>query len=236
MAELKMVIWDVDGTIADTERHGHLPACNEAMQLLGLEESWSWPQFKEMLARVPGNANRLRHALSRQGYAPAAIEGYVERFIPLKKKLYIEKYLKEVALRPGVRALMHQMLEAGIRLAVISTSHEAQIEALLRHQLPEVYPHFEYILGKESGAKTRSKGLLHRMLMGRTGLSAEELLMIEDAADGLEAARAAQIEVLVCYNDYTRGQDFRQALAVVPTLASLTLEQLTAFHQTTQKN
>ncbi len=229
-----MAIWDVDGTIADTERYGHLPACNEAMRQLGLDLEWSWTEFRDLLPRIPGNANRLRHELARKGYAEAEIEDYVGRFTPLKKELYIDKYLKEVQLRPGVRALMTQMIEAGIRLAIISTSHEAQIKALLRGRLPDLWPHFEHVLGKESGPKTRSDGLLHRLLLERTGLNADEVLMVEDAENGLQAARAARIETIVCYNDYTRTQDFRGALAVVPTLEALTLEQLIVFHQTIQ--
>ncbi len=234
MAELKMVIWDVDGTIADTERYGHLPACNEAMRRLGLDIEWSWAEFREMIPTIPGNANRLRHVLTQKGYGEAEIKDYVERFTPLKKELYIERYLGEVRLRPGVRRLMRQMRESGLRLAVISTSHEAQIEALLRRRLPEVFPHIEWILGKETGRKTRSDGLLHRILMNRTGLQPDELLMIEDAEDGLQAARAAGIETIVCYNDYTRTQRFDGALAVVPTLGPLTLDSLIAFFQTIQ--
>ncbi len=234
-AALKMLVWDVDGTIADTERYGHLPAANEAMAQLGLDIEWSWAEFRRMIGTIPGNANRLRHALTERGMGARDIEEYVKRFEPLKRELYINKYLYRVKLRAGVRALVEQVVKSGLRLAIISTSYESQIEALLQALLAEFREHFEYVLGKEHGSKTRSNGLLHRMLLERTALLPKELMMIEDAADGLEAAVTAQIPTLVCYNDYTKGHDFRTALAVVPTLESMTLDQLFTFHQTTQQ-
>ena len=60
------IIFDVDGTIADTERHGHLPACNDAFSELELPINWSWEEFKKMLD-IPSNANRARIALTNQG-------------------------------------------------------------------------------------------------------------------------------------------------------------------------
>src|SRR5687768_8521489 len=71
---LRALIFDVDGTLADTERHGHLAACNAAFAELGLPIRWSWEEYLELL-KIPGNENRMRLALGALGtLSPAEAE------------------------------------------------------------------------------------------------------------------------------------------------------------------
>ena len=79
------IIFDVDGTIANSERWGHLPACNEAFKILSLPLEWDWPTFKQLL-EIQGNANRLRYELTRMNeYSETDINAYIEAFVPIKK-------------------------------------------------------------------------------------------------------------------------------------------------------
>ena len=90
---LRALIFDVDGTLAHTEREGHLPACNEAFARLGYPVRWTWEEFKPMLP-IPGNAQRMRAALGRLGEAfpPEEIEARVKALVELKRRLYVEEY------------------------------------------------------------------------------------------------------------------------------------------------
>ncbi len=227
---LKLLIFDVDGTLADTERYGHLPASNDAMKELGLPLHWSWEEFLKLLP-IPGNVNRLRAALQQRGYSAEEIESLAERFAPLKQRIYIEKYLPALRLRPGIRELIARAIETGKELAIVSTSYESQIRALLENQLSQFAPHFRVILGKESGKKTGPEGTLYGTCLQRTGFLADEALAIEDSAEGLRAAGAVGIPAVVFYNDYTFGSDFRNALLVAPEATLVTLEQLEEIHQ-----
>lgn len=226
-AQLQALLFDVDGTLADTERHGHLPACNEAMQELSLNMQWSFEEFIS-LSHLPGTAFRLAYCLEQQGMPKEETEKYVEAFKPLKQRLYIEKYLPGLHLRPGVRGLIEEALARGLRLAVVSTSYEAQIHALLKGQLAAYYEHFNPILGKESGRKTDNDGFLHKRCLELMQLAPGEVIMIEDSEEGLEAARAAGIPTAVFYNDYTFGKPFRGARLVAPGLEHFNLAQLSA--------
>ncbi len=179
---LKAIIFDVDGTLAYTERDGHLPACNEAFAALGLPVRWTWEEFKALLP-IPGNAERMRRALRRLDppLPPDRLEAAVARLIELKRRLYIEKYAPRLPLRPGVARLVEEAVRRGIRLAIVSTSDEDQIRALLRYRLPAFADAFDPILGKSAGVKTAPGSPLYRRCLAELGTSPDETLAIEDS-------------------------------------------------------
>jgi putative hydrolase of the HAD superfamily len=228
--KLKAIIFDVDGTIANTEHHGHLPACNEAFATLGYPISWTWEEFKAM-QHLNGNAVRMRKSLAlwNPAFTDAELDEIVDQLVVLKKKNYIEKYLPDLPLRDGVLDIMHAALDQGIQLAVVSMSYEEQVNALLANHLPEIYPHFKPILGKESGQKTAPDSPLYRKCMAELGTSLEETLVIEDSEEGFHAAKRAGIPCAVMYNDYTFGKNFAGAQLVARSLSHFTLEQLEAL-------
>ncbi|HHL51882.1 MAG TPA: HAD family hydrolase [Flammeovirgaceae bacterium] len=215
------IIFDVDGTIADSERYGHLPACNEAFRILGLPLQWEWPEFRQLLGQMQGNANRLRHVLRSMGYGAADTEAYVEAFIPIKKELYINKYVHQTRLRTGVEAVIATLVEADVRLAIVSTSHERQIHQLLATKLPAYKDAFQPVLGKESGQKTGDAGMLYEKCLDMLGLPAADCLVFEDSAAGYKAARKAGIPTIVVTNDYTAHEDFTGALQVATSWAEV---------------
>ncbi|MCB0165695.1 MAG: HAD-IA family hydrolase [Anaerolineae bacterium] len=230
MTKLQALIFDVDGTLADTEQHGHLPACNDAFTQLGYSIRWSWDEFKAMLP-VQGNALRMRHTLEQR--MPALSSEELDRAVAdlaqLKKQLYIEKYLPRLQLRPGVERLIDSAVERDIRLAVVSSSYEAQIEALLQHRLSNVAALFKPLLGKESGRKTAPDSPLYRRCLTELGTNSHQTLVIEDSAVGFKAAHRAGLPCAVIYNDYTFGEDFAGAALVARSLEPFTLDQLAAL-------
>ena len=227
---LRALIFDVDGTLADTEREGHLPACNEAFARLGYPVRWTWEEFKAMLV-LPRSAARMRLALSRLEPCalPEEIEARVAALVELKGRLYIETYLPRLRLRPGVSELIEEALSRGVRLAIVSSSREPQIEALLRHGLGRAARSFDPILGQGAGLKTAPDSPLYRRCLAELGTALGETLAIEDSQLGLQAARAAGVACAVFYNDYTFGESFAGAALVARSLESFRLDQLAAL-------
>lgn len=224
---LKALIFDVDGTLADTEQYGHLPACNQAFAELGLPIKWTWPEFIAML-HIPGNALRMRQTLKKQvpPLPEAELEQVVVELAGLKQRLYIEKYLPNLPLRPGVRPLIEAAVARHLKLAIVSSSNEPQIEALLSHQLPEFAGCFTPILGKLAGPKTAPDSPLYRRCLAELGTSAAETLVIEDSEPGFLAAQRAGLPCAVIYNHYTFGQNFAGAALVANSLETFDLDQL----------
>lgn len=227
---LKALIFDVDGTLADTEQYGHLAACNQAFAELGFPIEWSWTEFMGML-HIPGNATRMRQALKKldPSLPEAELDLVIAELTRLKERFYIEKCLPNVALRPGVRPLIEAAVKRNLRLAIVSVSNEPQIEALLHHRLAEFVGCFNPILGKYAGPKTAPDSPLYRRCLAELGTAAAETLVIEDSESGFQAAHRAGLPCAVIYNHYTFGQNFTGAALVANSLETFDLDQLAAL-------
>ncbi len=225
--QLKAVIFDVDGTLANTELYGHLPACNEAFQKMGLPIKWDWIYFKKLLKAIQGNANRLRDELERKfNLSKIELESIIIEFEVLKKDLYIHKYLPTLQLRSGVIDFIKVIEATDLKMAIVSTSYEVQINELIKKQLAPYYKSFNPILGKESGIKTGEDGVLYTICANRLGISPSECLAIEDSEVGLKAALKAEIPTIVTYNEYTKDENFDGALEVLPSLEALDFDTI----------
>lgn len=222
MGKLKALIFDVDGTLADTERDGHLAACNEAFERMGFDIRWSWEEFKELL-KIPGNANRMRLALStRTSLSQVEIDRIVPELFGLKKEIYLKR-VGDLPLRPGVARIIREAIDRNVRLAIVSVTDEDQVRALIKAQLPESLDYFDPILGRQSGEKNAA---LYASCVEKLGCDASEVLVIEDSEMGFKAAREAGLRCAVIYNDHTWGQDFTGAELVVRSLKFLDLDLL----------
>jgi len=222
MGKLKAIIFDVDGTLADTERDGHLVACNGAFERMGFDIRWTWEEFKDLL-KIPGNARRMRLALStRTSLSEAEIDRIVPELFALKKELYLRR-VGDLPLRPGVARIIRDAIDRGVRLAIVSVTDEDQVRALLRAQLPDALGYFDPILGKQSGEKN---GALYAECVAKLGCDFSEILVIEDSEKGFKAAKEAGLHCAVVYNDYTKDQDFSGAELVIRSLEILNLDLL----------
>ncbi len=220
MGKLRAIIFDVDGTLADTEKDGHLAACNEAFERMGFDIRWTWEEFKDLL-KIPGNARRMRMALStRTSLSGAEIDRIVPELFAVKREIYLKR-VGDLPLRPGVERIIWEAIDRGVRLAIASVSDEEQIRALLKAQLPGALDHFNPIMGKQSGEKNAT---LFADCVAKLGCDPSEVLVIEDSGKGFEAAREASLRCAVVYNDYTKGQDFSGAELVVKSLEFLDLD------------
>src|SRR5262249_30992666 len=68
---LRALIWDVDGTLAETERDGHRVAFNDAFAAANLPWRWSVERYGELLA-ISGGYERLLHDIAQRNDAPRA--------------------------------------------------------------------------------------------------------------------------------------------------------------------
>ncbi|MCB2175923.1 MAG: HAD family hydrolase [Actinomycetales bacterium] len=231
---LQALVFDVDGTLADTERDGHRPAFNAAFAAVGLDWHWDVDLYGSLLG-VTGGKERIRHFCERHDPAfldrPDADEA-IAALHAAKTRRYVE-YVDagRIGLRPGVARLVAEARAAGTRLAIATTTNPDNVTALLEADLgPQAPGWFEVIGAGDVVPRKKPAPDIYRWVLDRLGLAPEECLAIEDSAVGLHAATAAGLPTVVTRSPYTAHDDATGALAVLADLADTTLADLTDLH------
>lgn len=232
---LEALIFDVDGTLAETERDGHRMAFNAAFSAAGLAWHWDVALYGELLA-VTGGKERMIHYAQR--YAPelAAKPGFdtlVRKLHVLKTEHYVELvHAGGIPLRPGVGSLIREARAAGLRLAIATTTSPENVAVLLRASLaPDAEDWFEVIGAGDVVAAKKPAPDIYLWVLERLGLAPERCLAFEDSENGLRASLGARLPTLVCEAQYTQGGDFSGALAVVPDFSAMSLRQVIQLHE-----
>ena len=219
--KLKALIFDVDGTLADTEE-AHRCAFNEAFRRHGLDWNWSKPRYAHLL-QVAGGKERLRAHVDSLPLGAGAHGALVERIAAIHRtKTDIYASMVEaglVTLRDGVERLIDEAAAANVQLAIASTTTLANIETLLRTTLGRYSMQRFAVVG--AGDQVRHKKPapeIYRFVLRELARSAEECVAIEDSTNGLTAAKRAGLYTVVTPSYWTRAEDFSTADMVLPSL------------------
>lgn len=218
MAELQCILWDVDGTLADTERDGHRVAFNMAFEEAGHERQWDVPTYGELLA-VTGGKERIKYDIER-GDMPEIPHEEIAKLHARKTEHY-QSLIAEgrIPLRPGVRRLLEEAYAAGITLGVATTTTPAALDALIEHSLgKEWFDRFAVLAAGDIVPAKKPAPDIYTHAMEQLGVSPENTLALEDSENGWKAAKAAGLKCVVTVNDYTRDHDFSGADLVVSEL------------------
>ncbi len=226
MFQLQALIFDVDGTLAETERDGHRVAFNQAFAAAGLDWNWSPERYGELLA-VTGGKERIRHFW--QQYLPEFVpplsagmseQEWIAGLHKAKTNYYVQLLQTGgISLRPGVRRLLTEARAAGLRLAIATTTTPDNVTALLEAALgPESLSWFELIAAGDIVPAKKPAPDIYHYALNEMQLDPAYCLAFEDSQAGLESARQAGLTTVVTVNDYTRSQDFSGAAIVLDHL------------------
>jgi HAD superfamily hydrolase (TIGR01509 family) len=221
---LKAILWDVDGTLAETERDGHLVAFNRAFEALSIPWRWSESRYGELLA-VAGGRERLLFDLERQPLAPpdgVQRAALVERIHRLKNEYYAAIVAGgALPLRAGVAQLFADCGEAGVAMGIATTTSAANVAALLAAHLGDSWrSHFAAVACAEQAPMKKPDPQVYLQALQTLGLTAGDVLAIEDSPAGVAAAQAAQVAVVVVRSFYFPRAAVPGALAVGASLGS----------------
>jgi len=217
------LIFDVDGTVADTERDGHRPAFNAAFAEVGLDWSWSVDLYGELLA-VTGGKERIRYFVERwrpDFEALLDLDDFIADLHRRKTRHYLEILRSgAIPLRTGVRRLLRQARDSGVRLAIATTTTPENVYALLECSGDRDLPGwFEVVAAGDVVAEKKPAPDIYLLAMDRLGLTPRSCVAIEDSDNGTRSALGASIRaLLVTVNGYTINQDFSGAALVTDGL------------------
>ena len=232
---LQALIFDVDGTLADTESV-HLEAFNHAFRQEGLDWVWDVPLYTRLL-EISGGKERMAHYWrsvepERTELAAGALDATINRLHEIKTAYY-EAAVNNgaVQLRPGVLALMDEARRQGLQLAIATTTSPVNIAALLRSAIgPDWRSHFLAIGDASNAPIKKPHPQVYLKVLVDMGLQAAQCVAFEDSANGLKAATAAGLDTVITPNSFTAHHDFTGALRVVPDLSEVNVARLKEWH------
>ena len=222
---VEALIFDVDGTLADTEE-AHRVAFNLAFERHRLGWAWSRADYRQLL-EVTGGKERIASYIDRLPVPPAErarLRGLVPELHADKTRFYTAAvHDGGLQLREGVARLIDEAVDAGCRLAIASTTTAANIHALLAATLgPRGLDLFSVIACGDQVRAKKPAPDIYRLALATLGLPPEQAVALEDSVNGLRAATAAGLWTLVTPTFWTEGGNFSAAGLVLPGLGSPT--------------
>lgn len=246
---LRALLWDVDGTLAETERDGHLVAFNQAFRAMDVPWRWDERRYGQLLS-VAGGRERLLHDMDAQPLAPETADdrhALAESLHRLKN----ERYARIVAaggirLREGVRSLMNDCQRERLPMGIVTTTSRANLQALMAAQ-PEAdwASRFAVIVCGEDAPLKKPDPQAYIKALQALSLAPDEVLAIEDSPAGVASAHAAGVPVVVTRSHYFPAPPPAGVVAHGPSLgrgdgwqpqpgkprtARIDLEQLASWH------
>jgi len=222
MTELKALIFDVDGTLADTEKDGHRVAFNKAFEQAGLDWDWSVALYGKLL-KVTGGKERIRFYLdeyNREYNRPDNLDEFIADLHKNKTAFYTQMLSEGVIpLRQGVKRLILEAREAGMRMAIATTTTPENVSALLVHTLDkEAESWFEVIAAGDIVPAKKPAADIYTYALNEMGLQAIDCLAFEDSHNGILSSMGADLVTIITVNEYTEDHDFSGAAIVLDNM------------------
>ena len=218
MTRLQALIFDVDGTLADNERDGHRVAFNEAFAAYGLDWDWT-PDLYGRLLEVTGGKERIKFYLESYltgELSPNDSDAFIAALHKEKTRRYTDIIAqRRLPLRIGVERLLHEARDAGLRLAIATTTSLINVTTLLENTLsPDAVKWFDVIAAGDIVNAKKPAPDIYFYALNALKLESNQCFAFEDSINGLNAATQAGLQTLITYNDYTADHNFSQALVI----------------------
>lgn len=214
-------VFDVDGTLVDSERHGHRVAFNEAFSALGLPYVWDEATYGRLLA-ITGGQQRLASYLTEHGHPAEEADRLATELHRDKTERFRQLCERGgIPARPGVVELLDGLAAAEVPVGVATTGTREWVAPLLDRLFG--LDRFTFVLTGSEVPRRKPASDVYDAACEQLGRDPGQTIAVEDSANGLVAAHAAGLPCLVAVNDYTRDQDLTSAELVTDGFCDATV-------------
>ena len=219
--KLTTLIFDVDGTLAETEE-AHRCSFNQAFQQMGLNWTWSKQLYGDLLA-ITGGKERIRYFVDNYSpnfNRPDYLSEYIVELHGLKTDIYLKKLSAGcIPLRIGVLRLLKEARESKIRLAIATTTTYSNVTTLLEKNLTSnAIKWFDVIAAGASVVNKKPAPDVYQFVLKQLDENPQSCIAIEDSENGLSSALQAGINTVITISEYTQNHNFNKAVLVVDHL------------------
>lgn len=236
---LAALIFDVDGTLAETEEL-HRQAFNSAFEdekvhdrWPDLKSAWVWdePLYGALLKTTGGKERIAVYLRDHLGVDPCPYASQIESIHRAKTKIYASLVDNgALSLRPGIRELVAEAHRAGVATAVATTTSRANVDALVRSCFGrDAREIFSVICAGDEVARKKPAPDVYQRTLNLLALPAARCIALEDSWNGLTAARAAGLACIASPSRYTQADDLSAASLVVRDFSALSLRDFVAL-------
>lgn len=218
----RCVLFDVDGTIAETEGNAHLPAFNRALAEAGLPWRWSRDDYARLLKTTGGLERLLRFAQESGNDAEALREQLAQ--VHKAKNRHFEAIMEEggVPAREGFVELVRELTDCGIAWGVVTTTSRSNWNALWTHTLSRHgLPAPSVIICGEDVSAKKPDPEAYQLALRWLEMPPQRCCAIEDSRNGLLAAKLAGLEVAIVRSEFFGDEKFGEASVFVDELTEL---------------
>jgi HAD superfamily hydrolase (TIGR01509 family) len=221
---IKALIFDVDGTLAETEE-AHRQAFNDMFKANGMDWHWDVPMYGILLKTTGGKERMQEYQRTHRAGEPQMDWAQIKALHVQKTERYVEILAQGgLPLRKGVADLIERAQAAGLRLAIATTTSRPNVDALTAccwGKTPEDI--FEVVATGEQVKTKKPAPDLFQLALERLALPASACLAFEDSRNGLLSATAAGLRTIVTPGMYTVDDDFSGAETVIESLQGFAL-------------
>lgn len=220
MSNLKAVIFDVDGTLANTEE-AHRKAFNLCFKEFGLDWEWSVELYTQLL-RVTGGKERMRHYMTDFRKETVSEEQYeeIKKMHLRKNEIYHQMIAdKQVPLRTGIERIIKEIRDSDVALCIATTTSPENVTALLSNTLgTDSESWFDCIGSGDIVQHKKPAPDIYEWVLKELDIDVSQAIALEDSLNGIKSTTAIDLTTIVTPNNYTAHDTFDGAKLIVKNL------------------
>lgn len=211
----RAVIFDFDGVLVDSERYWQI---EEDSFFRGLLKGWDGAHHPDIVGlSVDGS---FRYFQRTYGIA-ISLDAYKAAYADIAERVYAQ-----CSVLPGIPALLQNLVDAAIPLAIASSAPKRQIEQVTGRC--KMRQHFHCIVSAEDlpPDEGKPKPTVYLTAADQLGMPAQKCIAVEDARNGVLSAKAAGMKCIGIRNGVNDAQDLSQADLLIESFPGLTIEDI----------